>query len=283
MAVTKTQAKRIEESRKSLSKKKQEFLLKPVEPSKRQEVMLRNALLGAVGKTKDIVMEVYTKAGSLQAAKDRIDELYSSMSWWDELNTDATLLVNGWNEYHQEAFYNTTTTAAGINVAGFVNEQGIGDLMEALVEVNVDQITDLKEASRKRVIDLVNNSLTGQESKSPTLAASIREAFNGVTAKQARFIARDQTQRAINGMNRFRQERAGIEKYKWITSRDNRVRHTHAHMDGLKVAWKTGTILKTPLSVKRGLAGKNVKKIAGGHVGQDFFNCRCTAAAILEI
>jgi len=282
MTVPASQAKRIQNSRKNLSKKKEEFLLKPIEPSKRQEVAHRNALLGAVAKTKDIVLEEYSKASSLQAAKDRIDELYSEMAWWDELNTQAKGFVSEWNATHAEAFYETTTTATGINVAGFVSEQGIGDLMNALVETNVDQITDLKEASRKRVIDLVNNSLTGQESKSPTLAASIKEAFNGVTTNQARFIARDQTQRAVNGMNRFRQERAGIEKYKWVTSRDSRVRDNHAKMDGLEVEWKTGKIIKTPLSIKRGLAGKNVKKVAGGHIGQDY-QCRCTASPILEI
>ncbi len=282
MSVSATQAKRMQESRKKFDVKKDEFLLKPIEPSRRQEIAARNKLLSAVAKTKDIVLETYSQVASLEAAKDRINELFNKMAWWDELNSDSVVMVNEWNEYQAEAFYNTTTTATGINVAGFVSEQGIGDLMSALVEVNVDQITDLKESSRKRVMDLINNSLTGQDGKSQTLEKSIREAFNGPTANQARFIARDQTQRAINGMNRFRQERAGIEKYKWMTSRDNRVRHTHAHMDGLEVEWKTGKIVKTPLSVKRGLAGKDVKKIAGGHVGQDY-NCRCTAAPILEI
>jgi len=282
VSISAAQAKRINNSRKNFDKKKDEFLLSPVEPSHRQEIAHRNKLLSAITKTKDIVMETYTKAGSIQQAKDRINELYGEMAWWDELNSQAQGLVGEWDDFHAEAFYETTSTATGINVAGFVSEQGLGDLLSSMVETNVDQITDLKESSRKRVIDLINNSLTGQESKSPTLAASIREAFNGVTANEARFIARDQTQRAINGMNRFRQERTGIKKYKWVTSADKRVRASHKQMNGLEVNWKTGRILTTVLSKKRGLAGKNVKNVAGGHIGQDY-QCRCTASPILEI
>lgn len=282
MAIPASQAKRIEESRKKFDTVKEEFLLKPITPTKRQEIIHRNALLLAVKKTKDAVVDIYNKSATLNIAKDLINDLYKKMPWWDELNSSANTLVGGMDSWHRGAFFETTSTVTGINVAGFVSEQGLGDLIESMVEVNVDQITSLQESSRKRVIDLVNNSLTGQESKSPTLSSAITEAFNGVTSNQARFIARDQTQRAVNGLNRFRQEHSGIKKYKWVTSKDNRVRDTHAHMDGLEVEWASGKIVRTPLSIKRGLAGKNVKNVANGHVGQDY-NCRCSASPILEI
>jgi len=282
MAVSVAQAKRIEANRKTLEKEKEEFLLSPIEPSRRQEVIHRNALLSAVDETKKVVMEQYISAGSLEVARRGIEESFNKMPWWDDLESQATELVGNMDEWHAGKFYETTSTAAGINVAGFVNEAGIADLLESMVQVNVDQIGNLKESTRKRAVDLINNSLTGQESKSATLEKQLREIFTGSTANNAKFIARDQTQRAVNGLNRFRQEKAGIRKYKWVTSKDSRVRPNHKQMNGLEVEWSSGIILTTDLSKKRGLAGKNVKNVANGHIGQDF-QCRCTASPILEI
>lgn len=281
MSVSKAQAKRIEESRKRVSKKKDEYLLKPIEPTRRQEVKYNRSLNEAIDQTKRSVMELYSSLNSPSDIDDELDSLFSNMTWWDDLNTNMGSQIDEMNSTHEEAFYNTITTGVGVNVAGFVSEQGLGDLLNAIVDDNINKVTDLKAGTQKRVADLIMNAITGQEDKSKTLEQQIRESFD-VSKNQAKFIARDQTQRNVNTLNRFRQEKAGIEKYKWVTSKDKRVREDHAQMQGLEVDWATGIIQRTVLSIKRGLAGKNVKKVANGHVGQDY-NCRCTAVPILEI
>lgn len=286
MAISNTQARRIREGRKNLQRKKEEFFLKPIKPSSRQQVTYTNKLLKAVDDSKRVVMELYANVSTLEGFDEVLDRAFENMTWWDDFEATATEQVFTQAETQAEEFYESIKTAAGVNVAGFVSEQGLGDLLDAIVDSNVTQITDLNANMQQRVSEIVKNALIGQESKSPTLEKQIRDTFTGPTANEARFIARDQTQRAVNGLNQFRQERSGIKKYKWATSKDNRVRdkkgHNHKIMDGLEVDWATGKILSTPLSRQRGVAGKNVKNVAGGHVGAEY-QCRCNAIPILEI
>ena len=281
MSISSKQAKRIKEARKTVSKKKEDFLLKPVEPSRRQEVRFRNLMNGAIDSTRDAVMQLYNSFDNPQSIEESLDATFANMQWWDELNLQVGANIDTMDDLHREAFYETITSSIGVNVAGFVNETGLGDLLNSIIDDNVNKVEDLKGASKKRVADLIRNAITGQEDKSLSLEKQIRNTFK-TTKNQAKFIARDQTQRNVNTLNRFRQEHAGIDKYKWVTSKDNRVRDDHAKMDGLEVDWKTGKILKTILSVKRKLSGKNVKNVANGHVGQDY-QCRCVAVPILEV
>lgn len=116
-------------------------------------------------------------------------------------------------------------------------------------------------------------------------AADVREVFDdpanfGLTVKElqdklvergsvsesrAELIARDQTLKFNAGINRIRQVNAGIERYVWSTSHDERVRPEHAELDGQVFSWSSPPQLENgPL-----------------HPGQDY-NCRCVALPLLE-
>ena len=267
-------------------KTKKEQKLKPVKPSRRQEIKYQKQLMSAVNQSKASVLELYSTSSDLTTVQAQLDNLFANMQVWDDLALEAEANLSALNNIHKDKFYKTITEGVGVNVGPFVTENGLEELQKSMVRTNVDQITDLKEDVKKRVSNLVNNSLTGQEGKSPSLEKQLRKSFNKMSANQAKFIARDQTQRAVNGLNRFRQEAAGIKKYKWQTSMDNRVREVkgdnHVVMHGLEIDWDTGKILPTKLAKQRGVANKNVKNISNGHVGSSY-NCRCSAIAILEM
>ena len=286
MAISKAQAKRIQESRKKLTRKKDEFVLEEVEPTPRQEVRYRNAMFGAIDKTKDAVLQLYNSTEDLNYVSDNLEGLFDRMDWWEDLKAAAEDGVSSLNNYHQQEYYETVTSSIGVNVAGFINENGLDKILESMVEDNVNMITNMSANAQNRIAELINKNIVGQNGKSPTISKQIKEIFNKTTKNEAKKIARDQTQRVIGGLNRFRQEASGIKKYKWITSLDNRVRsakgHNHKIMHGLEVEWSTGKILKTSLSVRRGVAGKNVRNVAGGHVNQEY-QCRCSAKPILEV
>jgi SPP1 gp7 family putative phage head morphogenesis protein len=91
------------------------------------------------------------------------------------------------------------------------------------------------------------------------LAHDLRERF-GVSDSRAELIARDQTLKLNGQINRHRQLAVGVEEYIWDTSGDERVRESHARLDGQKFSWHA------PPSV--------------GHPGQDF-QCRCTAIPVI--
>lgn len=74
-------------------------------------------------------------------------------------------------------------------------------------------------------------------------------------------IARDQTAKLNAYLDRLRQEQAGIEKYRWLTSRDERVRDRHRQYEGQIYSWD--------------------KPPSDGHPGEAV-QCRCLAIAIVE-
>jgi SPP1 gp7 family putative phage head morphogenesis protein len=62
--------------------------------------------------------------------------------------------------------------------------------------------------------------------------SDLLEKRAGVSASRANLIASDQTLKLNAGINRARQEAAGVSQYRWSTSKDERVRPMHADLEG---------------------------------------------------
>lgn len=82
-----------------------------------------------------------------------------------------------------------------------------------------------------------------------------------VSESRAELIARDQTLKLNGALTEIRQTAAGVEEYVWSTSLDERVRVSHAALEGQRFSWSS------PPDV--------------GHPGQDF-QCRCVALPVVE-
>ncbi len=92
------------------------------------------------------------------------------------------------------------------------------------------------------------------------LAAKIQERGD-VSESRAELIARDQTLKLNGQLNQVRQTNAGVERYTWSTSHDERVRPEHAELDGQVFDWSSPP--------------------EPGHPGEDF-QCRCVALPVIE-
>lgn len=84
----------------------------------------------------------------------------------------------------------------------------------------------------------------------------------GVTSNKAKFLARQETGLFLAKLRRERFLEAGIQRYRWSTSRDERVRDRHAHLHG-----KVFTFGDPP--VTDDIGNRN-------EPGEDY-NCRCVA------
>jgi len=83
----------------------------------------------------------------------------------------------------------------------------------------------------------------------------------GIARRRSKVIARDQVAKANSTFNQLRQREAGIERYRWSTSMDRRVRPTHRANRGRTFRWDT-----PPATT--------------GHPGNDIM-CRCSAIGVL--
>ena len=95
-------------------------------------------------------------------------------------------------------------------------------------------------------------------------------SIGGVTERRAQFIARDQLASVYGDLTKQRQQNLGIKRFKWLTSHDERVRDTHAALDGMIFDWDTGA------------SGSGVPAEMEGLMPGEDFNCRCTSTIVKE-
>lgn len=124
---------------------------------------------------------------------------------------------------------------------------------------NVQLVVKAGRAYADDVADVINDPAnTGLRVED--LKSQLLERGN-VSDSRAELIARDQTLKLNGAITQIRQQNAGVDRYVWSTSLDERVRPTHAALEGKTFAWSS------PPDV--------------GHPGQDY-QCRCVAVPAIE-
>jgi SPP1 gp7 family putative phage head morphogenesis protein len=204
-------------------------------------------------------LETWTGVAARQDARNRLSLDFDllEIEALDELD-DLALSAELETMAAQVATFNArgVSELTGINVRA---ESGLGARIDMFRDTNVGLIRSLVGNQ----IQDVRSMLEEQESlglRVEELRAQIEERFS-VSQSKADLIARDQTLKLASNITQARQRNAGVEKYIWTTSGDERVREEHADLEGQVFSWDD------PPSV--------------GHPGEDF-QCRCTAFPIIE-
>jgi SPP1 gp7 family putative phage head morphogenesis protein len=109
------------------------------------------------------------------------------------------------------------------------------------------------------------NSLYGHRAEN--LIGLIQDNY-GVSKRKAKFLARQETSLLMSKLREERYKSVGVQKYKWSTSHDERVRPMHKRLNGKVINWDS-----PPITDEKG--NRN-------HAGEDF-NCSCVAIPILEL
>lgn len=101
--------------------------------------------------------------------------------------------------------------------------------------------------------------------------AKIIESRFGVTRRKAEFLADQETGLFVSKYRAERYKNAGITSYTWSTSHDNRVRDSHAALDGKRFDFETGANVSPKGEPARYL-----------NPGEDW-RCRCVPIPIIEL
>lgn len=164
-------------------------------------------------------------------------------------------------EYSRIATEKEFKRVAGVDL--FLTDRALADTIEVFSIFNTQLSKSLIEESVNKVQSTI---LSGFQSGTrwEEIASSIEDYIDpevGGIANRARLIARDQISKLNGQVTSERQKDLGIDKYRWRTSGDERVRDSHRELEGEIFSWDK------PPSV--------------GHPGEDF-QCRCTAEPILD-
>lgn len=138
-------------------------------------------------------------------------------------------------------------------------------VLEAFRRENVRLIGSVLDDQISEVSELVREAVrTGRRVED--LAEDIEARF-GVSTSRARLIARDQVLKANSAMTQTRMTAAGVSRYRWSTSRDERVRPMHRELEGQIFSWSD-----PPVTTPKG---------ERNHPGEDY-QCRCLPVAVLD-
>lgn len=154
-----------------------------------------------------------------------------------------------------------------LGVDPITTEPWLDALLDDAVAQNVALITTIPDRYFDQLEQLVRRSVRAGR-RHEELADEIARRFirsGGDDADKAKnraaLIARDQTAKLTSDLARIRQERLGVERYRWRTSLDERVRPAHAEREGVIFSWDSPP--------------------EDGHPGEPI-QCRCSAEPLLS-
>ncbi|MFB6475763.1 minor capsid protein [Paenibacillus glucanolyticus] len=203
----------------------------------------------------DGVLDVILSA--LEYARSRTSSFVFTTSKINKVASDFVRRVNFFNKKNIDD--QLFDRVRGINPTD--HESWLDSFMRATVAENTTYIQSIREEYHKRVESIVLQGVKNGSSI-PDMASEIKKASD-VSYSRAKFIARDQTGSILGQMTAKRHQAAGVDRFRWSTSGDERVRAEHAAYDGNVYSYSEG-------AGPRGLTP-----------GRDY-NCRCVAEPIFD-
>lgn len=179
--------------------------------------------------------------------------------------------VGDFNKAQQGKFFQK---AVGVNIIGV--EPWELETVKLWAQDNLTLIQGISDEYIKRLEYKISDGV--MKGKSYTqLIKEVRALGKEYEEYRAKFIARDQVGK-LNGMfTQRRMKDAGIEKYTWSTSMDERVRAKHRTMEGLICRWDDPTVYSTDGKTFSPRSGDMVQL----HPGQDI-QCRCSSIPYMK-
>lgn len=117
-----------------------------------------------------------------------------------------------------------------MGVRPFTTEPWLEREIEGFVLENVNLIKDIGEQTANRMQTLVTDGVK-KGTTTRKIAEQIKEQF-GYSDNRAKLIAADQTSKFNATLTEKRHKDAGVTKYIWSTSKDERVRKSHRAREG---------------------------------------------------
>lgn len=196
------------------------------------------------------------------AGGTRFDEHNVWSAFQIEVSVNGEVLEGAWDNMSKRSA-KATRRLAPVPVPELLPD---GDRMRAEWLREQTDLIRGTERFRRKVEAIIANPIN--EGLHPrALAAKLRKEL-GVEKRRAELIARDQTLKTYGRLQKERQLSAGIKRYRWVTSRDERVRHRHRDLDNTVHLWSEPPIVDARTGRR-------------GHPGEDF-QCRCNAAPVLD-
>lgn len=202
--------------------------------------------------------------------------------WFDIISASIAALKQKWSG---EAFdiWAQSIASKFVRSADFRNQKqikfGINALgqsdIEEYLKASVAQNVNLIKSIQQQYLDQVDTIVIENMRRGLMPGKIAEQLFNqyDITKRRAKFIARDQTAKINSDLTRKRFNASGVKYFRWVTSKDERVRSEHRKFANTVTKYGKGIyrLDKPPINSK----GEEVWP------GSDY-GCRCVMIPVLQ-
>jgi len=282
-------------------KRKRFQKLKPAKPPVQQEAAYKRQLLALTSMVQkaveDFIIPIFNikVADSIVTDQNDDDEILDAFTnamrslkdqfalMAPDYRTAASEFSSGVENETKKRFNNMLARATGgqPSISSIIAEEGLGAIVRAETEKNVDLISSVPQNYLKAVQDLVTqNFITGSKTEGGLQADILTKLRKDIRAigpkakRRAKLIARDQTSKLNAVLTKVRQTNLGIEEYIWSNSQDSRVRGNpgglYPNVPATRNHW-----------IREGKVFRWDSPPPDGHPGEPI-NCRCVAIPVIK-
>lgn len=251
-----------------------------VKPRRSIEVLYRDTLFQQVNLLKLSTAEL-SQAIALGVQRPRLIALIANKmeSTGRALEALAPRAAATWasaaNAANKEQVEAMVARSLGVEWATILASSAIAAAVDTAVAANVSLIRTIGESHWGRVIEAVTANYQGKTFAEGSLTNRLAKIGN-ISKRQAKRIARDQTSKLNSSLNAIRQQDAGINRYTWRNSQDQRV---VGNPGGL---YPEGNAVHGNHWEREGQEFRWDQPPEDGHPGQPI-QCRCTAEPIIDL
>jgi len=200
---------------------------------------------------------------------DEVNEIFDDLSRQlfaeftnADLSETAARIGRATADFQKEQWNRQMRSLLGVDVVNA--EPWLVPRIEAFARANVALVKSVPESYFTEIEKIVTQGMS-EGVRWEELADDMTERY-GVAESRATLIARDQVGKLTGQVNEERQTELGVSRFVWRTSNDNRVRASHADLEGETFSWDDPPEVDGEEDVTPG------KPI----------NCRCQAEPVLD-
>lgn len=213
-------------------------------------------------------------ASKQQAAQFLSSAMDASKRQFENASEDlSTVMVNGVSSQHKRRVEKMIARSFGVDWSSITDDPEVAGELELRKAKNTSLIESIGSDYWGRVSQAVEDNFAGTLDK-PLIQEIAR--IGGVSNRQAKLIARDQTAKLASSLNEIRQRTNGISRYIWSTRKDNRVVGNPAGL------YPEGNQVHGDHWSREGKEFRWDDPPHDGHPGQAI-NDRCTAKPVLDL
>ena len=163
--------------------------------------------------------------------------------------------------------------AEAVSVDVFLNDSALLDTVKAEWKAQQSRLVDSIVNTYIEKLQIIVSNAVQRGTAMSEVKEEIKVLLN-TTDKRAKFIARNEVGNLNGIITMRRQVDCGISVYQWSSSHDERVRPSHAEMDGKYFYWNSDKVGE--------INGIKVYPAPKYHPCMDY-NCRCVALPVIDL